>query len=182
MTLVPSTRRSRARRTPRDRDSRPRGAARLLGAAALLALTVTGLGAGLDAGHADGARGDERGTHARSGDGASEVGRAVRPGRWKEGAERWPRPTAAPAPPAPAPAPAPVSPKTIVDVDGDAANGFEIRHHDGTWEYPPTDSEASAECGELDTRVARAVCRADVGRWYRDLAELQRSLAYAYQR
>ena len=37
---------------------------------------------------------------------------------------------------------------TIVAVTGDAANGFEIEYYDGTGLYPPTDSEARAECGE----------------------------------
>ena len=37
---------------------------------------------------------------------------------------------------------------TIVEITGDAANGFEIRHYDGTSLFPPTDSEARAECSE----------------------------------
>ena len=69
---------------------------------------------------------------------------------------------------------------TIVEVTGDAANGFEIRHYDGTALYPPTDSEASAECGEYDTRVARVRCRVEVRTWYRDLADLQQALDWAH--
>ncbi|QZY29759.1 hypothetical protein [Nocardioides coralli] len=70
-------------------------------------------------------------------------------------------------------------PDTIVRVDGDAAHGFAIHHHDGTVLYPPTDSEARAECGEYHRRVARVRCRTEVRTWYRDLAELQRSLEWA---
>ena len=70
-------------------------------------------------------------------------------------------------------------PDTIVRVEGDAANGFGIHYHDGSSIYPPTDSEARAECGEYDRRRERVRCRAEVRTWYRDLAELQRSLAWA---
>ena len=42
---------------------------------------------------------------------------------------------------------------TIVDISGDAANGFEIHHYDGSALFPPTDSEARAECNEYATRV-----------------------------
>ncbi|WP_296606910.1 hypothetical protein [Nocardioides sp.] len=69
---------------------------------------------------------------------------------------------------------------TIVDVTGDAANGFEIAYYDGTGAYPPTDSEAAAECSEYDTRVARVRCRTEVRTWYRDLADLQQALDYAH--
>ena len=41
---------------------------------------------------------------------------------------------------------------TIVHVEGDAANGFAIQHYDGSWHYPPTDSETMAECEEYDRR------------------------------
>lgn len=75
---------------------------------------------------------------------------------------------------APDRAPRPV----IVEVTGDAANGFEITYADGTGRYPPTDSEALAECSEYDTRVARVRCRAQVRTWYRDLGDLKASLAY----
>jgi hypothetical protein len=70
---------------------------------------------------------------------------------------------------------------TIVEVTGDAANGFEIQHYDGTALYPPTDSEARAECGEYDKRIDRVRCRVEVRTWYRDLADLQQALAWAHQ-
>ena len=69
-------------------------------------------------------------------------------------------------------------PKTIVEVGGDPANGFSIYYHDGTSEFPPTDSEALAECSEYDTRVARVRCRTEVRVWYRDLGDLKRSINY----
>ena len=69
---------------------------------------------------------------------------------------------------------------TIVEVTGDAANGFEIRHYDGTALYPPTDSEARAECGEYDARVDRVRCRTEVRTWYRDLGDLKQALEWAH--
>lgn len=80
-------------------------------------------------------------------------------------------------------APAVVAPPgdTIVDITGDAANGFEIRHYDGSTLYPPTDSEALAECGEYDRRVARVRCRTEVRTWYRDLAATQQALDWAHE-
>ena len=71
---------------------------------------------------------------------------------------------------------------TIVEVTGSAANGFGIRHHDGTWLFPPTDSEARAECGEYDKRIDRVRCRVEVRTWYRDLADLQQALRWAQSR
>jgi len=70
---------------------------------------------------------------------------------------------------------------TIVDITGDAANGFEIEHYDGTSLYPPTDSEALAECSEYDQRVERVRCRTQVRTWYRDLAVTQQALDWAHQ-
>lgn len=70
---------------------------------------------------------------------------------------------------------------TIVDITGDAANGFEIHHYDGTSLFPPTDSEAIAECGEYDRRVARVRCRTQVRTWYQDLAVTQQALDWAHQ-
>jgi len=67
----------------------------------------------------------------------------------------------------------------IVEVTGDAANGFGITYADGDSRFPPTDSEARAECSAYDARVARVRCRVGVRTWYRDLGDLQRSLAYA---
>jgi hypothetical protein len=72
------------------------------------------------------------------------------------------------------------APDTIVAVTGDAANGFEIEFYDGTGLYPPTDSEALAECGEYDRRVDRVRCRTEVKTWYRDLADLQQALDWAH--
>lgn len=69
---------------------------------------------------------------------------------------------------------------TIVEVTGDAANGFEIQYYDGSAVYPPTDSEARAECSEYDARVDRVRCRVEVRTWYRDLADLQQALAWAH--
>ncbi len=66
----------------------------------------------------------------------------------------------------------------IVEVTGDAAGGFGIEYADGSGIYPPTDSEARAECAEYDTRVQRVRCRTEVRTWYRDLGDLQRSLAW----
>lgn len=70
---------------------------------------------------------------------------------------------------------------TIVDITGDVANGFEIRHYDGTSVYPPTDSEALAECREYDRRVARVRCRTEVLTWYHDLAATQQALDWAHE-
>ncbi|KRF17433.1 hypothetical protein ASG90_07085 [Nocardioides sp. Soil797] len=71
-------------------------------------------------------------------------------------------------------------PKTIVAVEGDKANGFSIHHYDGSWLYPPTDSEAAAECSAYDTRVKRVRCNTEVRTWYRDLGRLKRALRYAH--
>jgi len=68
----------------------------------------------------------------------------------------------------------------IVSVEGDQANGFGIHYSDGTALYPPTDSEASAECGEYDRWGDRLRCRTEVRTWYRDLGDLKRALAYAH--
>ena len=73
-------------------------------------------------------------------------------------------------------------PDTIVRVEGDAANGFGIHRYDGTATYPPTDSEALAECWEYHRVRARVRCRTEVRVWYHDLAELQRSLEWATAR
>ncbi|MFC5731147.1 MULTISPECIES: hypothetical protein [Nocardioides] len=74
--------------------------------------------------------------------------------------------------------PAPPPADTIVLIKGDAANGFGIKTYDGRWRYPPTDSEALAECGEYDTRIARVRCRVRVRTWYRDLAATQKTIRY----
>jgi hypothetical protein len=69
---------------------------------------------------------------------------------------------------------------TIVEVTGDKANGFEIRHYDGTEQFPPTDSEARAECSEYHARVRRVRCLAEVRTWYRDLGDLKQALDWAH--
>lgn len=70
---------------------------------------------------------------------------------------------------------------TIVRVTGNAEEGFGIQHHDGSALFPPTDSEARAECGEYDTRVERVRCRTEVRTWYRDLADIKDALRLAHQ-
>ncbi|NYJ00011.1 hypothetical protein HNR19_000709 [Nocardioides thalensis] len=69
-------------------------------------------------------------------------------------------------------------PKTIVKVTGDAANGFGVHYLDGTAEFPPTDSEAAAECGEYDRVIERVRCRTEVRTWYHDLASMQWTIRY----
>ena len=69
---------------------------------------------------------------------------------------------------------------TIVEVTGDRLNGFEISYYDGSAAYPPTDSEARAECSEYDARVDRVRCRVEVRTWYRDLGDLQQALEWAH--
>ena len=68
---------------------------------------------------------------------------------------------------------------TIVDVSGDKYNGFTIEHYDGTVRYPPTISEAKAECDEYGNRVNRVRCRTEVIVWYRDLKRMKVALNYA---
>ena len=70
---------------------------------------------------------------------------------------------------------------TIVRVLGDAADGYAIRHYDGTWEFPSPSSEARAACADDDTRVAQVRCRTEVRTWYRDLAAVQQALAWAHR-
>lgn len=69
---------------------------------------------------------------------------------------------------------------TVVDVSGDKANGFTIEHYDGTVDYPPTVTEARAECSEYDARVERVRCRTQVRTWYHDLGVLRFALNYAH--
>ncbi|MBS43067.1 MAG: hypothetical protein CMH83_07915 [Nocardioides sp.] len=66
----------------------------------------------------------------------------------------------------------------IVSVGGDAANGFDLRYADGSSLHPPTSSEALAECSAYDGRLDRVKCRVRFRTWYRDLGDLQRSLAW----
>src|SRR3954469_16883620 len=71
---------------------------------------------------------------------------------------------------------------TIVEVTGDRATGFEVRHYDGTSEHPPTGSEARAECLGYDGRLDRVRCRTEVRTWYRDLGDLRQALDWAHTR
>ena len=69
---------------------------------------------------------------------------------------------------------------TIVRVTGDRANGFEIQYYDGSADYPPTDSEARAECSEYHARVREVRCWTEVRTWYRDLADIEQALDWAH--
>ncbi len=68
---------------------------------------------------------------------------------------------------------------TIVKVTGNAQDGFGIYHYDGSALYPPTDSEARAECLGYDTRLERVRCRTEVTTWYADLADMKIALRWA---
>lgn len=68
---------------------------------------------------------------------------------------------------------------TIVKVTGNAQDGFEIHYYDGSALYPPTDSEARAECLEYDTRLERVRCRTELTTWYADLDDLKVALRWA---
>jgi hypothetical protein len=70
---------------------------------------------------------------------------------------------------------------TIVSIIGDKANGFGIEFYDGSAIYPPTDSEARAECSEYDDRVQRVRCRTHVRTWYRDLTDFKVALDWAHR-
>ena len=79
---------------------------------------------------------------------------------------------------------APAAPPTygddvIVEVEGNAADGFGIHYYDGSAKYVPTDSEARAECDEYDTVRGRVRCRTGVRQWYADLREVKRTLRWA---
>lgn len=69
--------------------------------------------------------------------------------------------------------------RVVVRVTGNARYGFGVHYADGRSIYPPTDSEALAECAAYQRRVDRVKCRARFRTWYRDLATLERSLAWA---
>lgn len=83
--------------------------------------------------------------------------------------------------------PRPASPRaddlpgeTIVAVEGDAAFGFTVRRLDGSTEHPPTLSESVAECHEYDDPTQVAVCVAEVETTFAGLADVQRSLRWAF--
>lgn len=82
--------------------------------------------------------------------------------------------TSGAAPDAKAPAP-----DTIVKVTGNQEEGFGIEYYDGSAEFPPTDSEALAECQEYSAKVGRIRCRVEVKTWYRDLKATKRAIKYA---
>ena len=69
---------------------------------------------------------------------------------------------------------------TIVKVEGNRYDGFGIFYYDGSSIFPPTNSEARAECEEYDTDVAVVRCKTEMRTWYRDLGQLKRALRYAH--
>jgi hypothetical protein len=71
------------------------------------------------------------------------------------------------------------APDTIVRITGNPAEGFGIEHYDGSSTFPPTNTEALAECREYPAAVGRARCRVKVKTWYRDLVETKKALRYA---
>ncbi len=71
------------------------------------------------------------------------------------------------------------APDTIVRVTGNADGGFGIQHYDGSTQFPPTTSEAMAECQEYPKKIGRVRCRKEVKVWYRDLADLKQAIKYA---
>jgi hypothetical protein len=62
-----------------------------------------------------------------------------------------------------------------------ASEGFGIEHYDGSSTFPPTHSEAMAECQEYSAKVGRIRCRVEVKTWYRDLVATKRALKYAHR-
>jgi hypothetical protein len=71
-------------------------------------------------------------------------------------------------------------PSTITDVSGDQEHGFSVEHYDGRVAYPPTFSEAKAECEEYRHELSVVRCKTRARVWYRDLGRMQRALEYAH--
>ena len=69
-------------------------------------------------------------------------------------------------------------PDTIIEVEGDAANGFGIHYFDGSEIYPPTDSETMAECEEYDRWIRRFRCKVSNRTWFRALAGFKETTRY----
>ena len=70
---------------------------------------------------------------------------------------------------------------TIVDIQGDAADGFLIHRLNGGIDHTETRSEALAECSGYATARARARCQGHLTTWYADLGTMQQTIRY-YQR
>jgi hypothetical protein len=70
-------------------------------------------------------------------------------------------------------------PRTIVKVTGTKDEGFVVRRLDGSVSFPPTWSEAMAECAELSTAIQRARCTTFVRVRYADLLAIKRAIRYA---
>ncbi|KAA1419132.1 hypothetical protein F0U44_11805 [Nocardioides humilatus] len=68
--------------------------------------------------------------------------------------------------------------RTIVQVEGDSANGFTITHFDGTQTSPPTDSETIAECNEYDAHIDRVRCRVGARTWMKAWAGFKETTLY----
>ncbi len=68
---------------------------------------------------------------------------------------------------------------TITSISGTKMDGFNIRYYDGSQQFPPTSSEAIAECSEYDDRRTRLRCKVAVRTWYSALGDTKRALRYA---
>lgn len=76
----------------------------------------------------------------------------------------------------------PPAASTIVDVSGDRDHGWTIEHYDGTVSYPPTFSEAKAECNEYHREANRKRCAGQLHTRNHFLWEMKRSLNWARSR
>lgn len=68
---------------------------------------------------------------------------------------------------------------TITSIRGTKMDGFQIQYYDGSRLFPPTSSEAIAECGEYHDRLTRVRCKVAVRTWYSALGDTKRALRYA---